>query len=72
MLSAGAFGSPQLLMLSGIGPADQLTSFGVEAIADAREVGANLHDHCDYTANIRVNGDGLFWLVARPTVAGAA
>ena len=64
VLSAGAFGSPQLLMLSGIGPADHLRSFGLETIADAPEVGANLHDHCDYTANIRVNGDGLFGLSA--------
>jgi choline dehydrogenase len=45
ILSAGAIGSPQLLMLSGIGPADQLRSVGVEVAHDLPGVGENLHDH---------------------------
>jgi choline dehydrogenase len=45
ILSAGAIGSPQLLMLSGIGPADQLHEHGIFVIADNRAVGANLTDH---------------------------
>jgi choline dehydrogenase len=45
ILSAGAIGSPQLLMLSGIGPADQLTSVGVPVVHDLPGVGENLHDH---------------------------
>ena len=45
VLSAGALQSPQLLQLSGIGPADLLRSFGVGVVADAPEVGSNLQDH---------------------------
>ena len=45
ILAAGAIGSPQLLMLSGIGPADQLRGLGVEVAADLPGVGANLQDH---------------------------
>jgi choline dehydrogenase-like flavoprotein len=45
IISAGAFQSPQLLMLSGIGPADQLASHGIDCVVDAPEVGQNLKDH---------------------------
>ena len=45
VLSAGAIGSPQLLLLSGIGPAEQLRSIGVEPRADSPGVGENLQDH---------------------------
>jgi len=45
VLAAGAVGTPQLLMLSGIGPADHLEDQGIEAVVDLRGVGANLHDH---------------------------
>ncbi|MEC3914754.1 GMC family oxidoreductase [Nocardia sp. CDC160] len=44
IVSAGTFGSPQLLMLSGIGPADHLRAFGLDVVADL-PVGDNLHDH---------------------------
>ena len=64
VVSAGAFGTPQLLMLSGVGPADQLTRFGIGLVAASASVGANLHDHCDYTANLRADGEGLFGLSA--------
>jgi choline dehydrogenase len=47
ILSAGAFQSPHLLQLSGIGPADYLTKMGVPVVHDAPEVGANLQDHLD-------------------------
>jgi choline dehydrogenase-like flavoprotein len=45
ILSAGAIGSPQLLLVSGIGPADQLRSVGVPVAHDLPGVGENLHDH---------------------------
>jgi choline dehydrogenase len=45
ILSAGAFNSPQLLMLSGIGPAAQLLSHNIRLVADLPGVGANLQDH---------------------------
>ncbi|MEL6768113.1 MAG: GMC family oxidoreductase N-terminal domain-containing protein [Pseudomonadota bacterium] len=41
----GAFGTPQLLMLSGIGPADALRDLGLPVLADLPSVGANLSDH---------------------------
>ncbi len=62
ILSAGAFGSPQLLMVSGVGPAEELRRFGVPVVHDAPDVGANLQDHCDYVANLRAKGPGLFGL----------
>ena len=47
VLSAGAFGSPQLLMLSGVGPAAHLQEHGINPVLDLPGVGANLHDHVD-------------------------
>ena len=47
IVSSGAIGSPKLLMLSGIGPADSLRKAGVEVRADVPKVGSNLHDHVD-------------------------
>ncbi len=44
---AGAFQTPQLLMLSGLGPAEQLRAFGIEPIADLPGVGENLQDHLE-------------------------
>ena len=60
IVCGGAFGSPQLLMVSGIGPAEQLKSFEIGLVHDAPEVGQNLQDHCDYVANLRAKGPGLF------------
>ena len=45
ILSAGAIGSPQLLMLSGIGPAEQLEGLGIPVVLDSPGVGRNLKDH---------------------------
>ncbi|EGD42647.1 oxidoreductase, GMC family [Nocardioidaceae bacterium Broad-1] len=45
ILSGGAINTPQLLMLSGIGPAAHLKDLGIEIVQDAEEVGENLTDH---------------------------
>ncbi|MEA2449374.1 MAG: choline dehydrogenase [Thermoleophilaceae bacterium] len=45
IVSAGAFNSPQLLMLSGIGPADHLREHGIEVAVDSPHVGRHLQDH---------------------------
>lgn len=45
ILSGGAIGTPQLLMLSGVGPAAHLAEHGIPVVVDAPEVGANLQDH---------------------------
>jgi len=45
ILAAGAYNSPQLLMLSGIGPADLLTALGIPVLVDQPLVGQNLQDH---------------------------
>ena len=45
LVTSGAIGSPKLLMLSGIGPADELKALGIAPVHDLPSVGANLHDH---------------------------
>ncbi|MES2858403.1 MAG: choline dehydrogenase [Pseudomonadota bacterium] len=47
ILCGGTINSPQLLMLSGIGPADHLRGLGIQPLHDAPGVGANLQDHLD-------------------------
>ncbi|WP_433285185.1 GMC family oxidoreductase [Pseudonocardia sp. CA-142604] len=53
VLAAGAIGSPQLLLLSGIGPAAQLRDAGVDVAADLAGVGEGLHDHPMTTVGYR-------------------
>lgn len=48
LLSAGSVATPQLLMLSGLGPAAELERAGIAVLADVPEVGANLQDHLDF------------------------
>jgi len=59
ILSAGAYQSPVLLMLSGIGPAGQLALHGIEARVDL-PVGENLQDHCMANLNYLTDEPGLF------------
>jgi len=53
ILSSGAFQSPQLLMLSGLGDATHLKSFGIDAVHHAPGVGQNLQDHIDFAFTYR-------------------
>ena len=55
IMAAGVFGTPQILMLSGIGPARHLASHGISALCDAPMLGENLHDHIE--AHIQVETD---------------
>ena len=45
IISAGSYRSPQLLLLSGVGPAATLSAHGIPLVLDAPDVGAHLHDH---------------------------
>ena len=45
IVSGGTYGSPQLLLLSGLGPAQHLQEMGIEVVRDMPAVGSNLHDH---------------------------
>ena len=56
ILSAGSIGSPQLLQLSGIGPAPLLQQHGISVLHDAPGVGANLQDHLQIRAVFKVQG----------------
>lgn len=53
ILAGGAINSPQLLMLSGIGPADHLRGHGIAVVGDRAAVGANLQDHLDICTLVR-------------------
>jgi choline dehydrogenase-like flavoprotein len=45
LVTAGAIGTPKLMMLSGVGPADHLRALGIPIVADVPEMGMNFHDH---------------------------
>ncbi|MFT3754465.1 MAG: FAD-dependent oxidoreductase [Pseudoxanthomonas sp.] len=55
ILSAGAIASPQLLMLSGIGPADELKPLGIDVAVDAPDVGKHLIEHRVLSMQYRLN-----------------
>ena len=52
ILSGGPINSPQLLKLSGVGPATELRSFGIDVVADRPGVGENLQDHLEFTFQV--------------------
>ena len=56
ILAAGSIGSPQILMLSGVGPAAQLAQFGIPVVLDKPGVGDNLHDHLQLRMIYKVTG----------------
>ncbi|KAL5333994.1 hypothetical protein BJX70DRAFT_379512 [Aspergillus crustosus] len=57
ILAAGAFGTPQLLKLSGIGPKDELLKFGIHVIKDVPGVGTNLQDRYEIPVVSKIQGD---------------
>ena len=60
ILSAGTFNTPQILMLSGIGPADHLQSVGITPVHDLPGVGGNLQDHLGIWITWRRKTPGAF------------
>ena len=56
ILAAGAIGSPQLMLLSGVGPAGHLREQGISVVADRAGVGANLQDHLQLRMIYKVDG----------------
>lgn len=66
ILSAGAFGSPQILMLSGVGSKQDLKKHGIELKKELEGVGNNLHDHVFYGVSSLSNWKGTLNDVLKP------
>ncbi len=66
IVTAGAIGSPKLLLLSGIGPADELKALGIPVAHDLAGVGRNLQDHMDVYAVNELTGDQSYDKHLRP------
>ncbi|BEP58060.1 GMC family oxidoreductase N-terminal domain-containing protein [Variovorax sp. V118] len=71
ILSAGAIGSPQILQLSGVGPAELLRQHGIEVALDAPGVGANLQDHLQIRAVYKIEGAPTLNVLASSLVGKA-
>ena len=65
ILSGGAFGSPQLLLLSGVGPAADLQRLGIPVVHALAGVGRNLHDHPDVIFGWTSSSDELIGVTPR-------
>ncbi|HEX3404189.1 MAG TPA: choline dehydrogenase [Acetobacteraceae bacterium] len=74
IVSGGAYGSPQLLLLSGIGPAEHLQDMGITVLHDLPGVGSNLHDHfntfCAWRISRSISLNELHHSIPRQMVAG--
>ncbi|PVY76822.1 choline dehydrogenase-like flavoprotein [Tamilnaduibacter salinus] len=68
ILSAGAFQSPQLLMLSGVGPREEMERQGLAVHHELPGVGQNLQDHIDYIAGYKSPDPTLFGFSLRGSV----
>ncbi|MDR5876049.1 GMC family oxidoreductase [Vreelandella gomseomensis] len=71
ILSAGSIGSPQLLQLSGIGPADLLAEHDIEAVSALPGVGENLQDHLQIRSVYKVQGGKTLNTIANSLVGKA-
>ncbi|MDR3538983.1 MAG: choline dehydrogenase [Acetobacteraceae bacterium] len=75
IVAGGAYGSPQLLQLSGIGPAQHLQDMGIAVVRDMPGVGSNLQDHfntfCTYRIARDLSLNSLHYSLPRRLVAGA-
>ncbi|KAH8699448.1 GMC oxidoreductase [Phaeosphaeriaceae sp. PMI808] len=71
ILSAGAFQSPQLLMLSGVGPAETLQKYNIPVIADRRGVGQNMEDHIFFGPTYRYKVETFTRLANDPLYVAA-
>jgi choline dehydrogenase len=75
IVSGGAYGSPQMLLLSGIGPAQHLHDTGIDVIHDLPGVGSNLQDHfntfCTWRISRSISLNELHHSIPRQIVAGA-
>ena len=72
IVSCGAIGSPRLLQLSGIGPADMLRKLGVPVVFDQAGVGANLQDHVDLFVIAECTGPHTYDRFAKPHLSALA
>ncbi len=66
IICGGAVGTPHLLMLSGIGPAEHLQSHGIDVVNDLPGVGQNLNDHPDFVLKFKCLQPVSIWPKTRP------
>jgi choline dehydrogenase len=75
IVSGGAYGSPQLLQLSGVGPAQHLADMGIDVVRDIAGVGSNLQDHfntyCTYRISKNLSLNALQYSLSHRLAAGA-
>jgi choline dehydrogenase len=72
IVSSGAVGTPRLLQLSGIGPADHLSGLGIKVVLDQPQVGENLQDHLDLYCIAELKGPFSYDRYAKPFWAALA
>lgn len=72
LLASGTFGSPQLLLVSGVGPAEELQALGIPVVRNLPGVGKNLQDHIDYVQGWRTRSNTQTFGVSLRGVAKVA